>query len=205
VYSDGYAEGTRGDDVMVIRGPVIATVGRGGDDLICNRRGNPVPLISGGSGDDVIEAGRGGGFISGDGGNDVLLGGPGGEVFYAGTGNDEYDGGGGRDLVDYGDLPYGVRASLAAGVATVGPYVDTLADIESVWGSRHADVLVGNAGKNGLLGGRGGDVLSGLDGHDLLIGGQGEDSADGGALRDRCHAEAMSSCERRLPPLRRVP
>jgi Ca2+-binding RTX toxin-like protein len=205
VYSAGYAEGTRGDDVMVIRGPVIATVGRGGDDLICSRRSAGVPLISGGAGADVIELTRAGGFVGGDGGDDVLLGGRGSDVFYEGPGSDSYDGGGGRDLVDYGHSADPVHADLEAGGATSGPDFDALVDVESVWGSRFADVLVGTDGKNALLGRRGDDTLSGLGGHDLLDGGRGADSADGGAKRDRCEAEELSSCERRLPPLSRVP
>jgi Ca2+-binding RTX toxin-like protein len=197
---DGYAPGTRGDDVIVVRGFPIATEGMGGDDLICVRRGGPVPLIDGGPGDDVIDAGPNGAFVGGGGGNDVIHGGGGDEFIYADRGNDRYRGGRGDDAIDYGDAERRVRVDLAAGVAIQHGQRDGLAGIESVWGTRFGDTLVGDDDRNVLIGGNGADVLSGLDGHDLLRGLDGEDVADGGASRDRCDAEEMSSCERRFPP-----
>ena len=196
---DGYAPGTQGDDVIVVRRGVLATEGRGGNDLICVRHGD-LALIDGGSGDDRIYASSSGAFVSGRGGDDLIRGGGGDEFIYASRGNDRYRGGRGDDSIDYGDSEGRVRVDLEAGVAIQHGQVDGLAGIESVWGSRFSDTLVGDDDRNVLIGGAAADVLSGLGGHDLLRGLDGEDIADGGASRDRCDAEEMSSCERRFPP-----
>ncbi len=198
---DGYAPGTDAADVIVVRGTVIATEGRRGDDLICVRRSGPVSLVSGGPGDDLIDARAGSGFLSGGGGNDAINAGQGDDYLYTDRGDDRYRGGRGEDTVDFNDADSRVRANLEAGVAIQGRHVDALAGVESLWGSRFSDTLVGDPGRNVLAGGGGADVLVGLDGHDLLFGFRGKDTADGGASRDRCDAERMSSCERRFPPL----
>jgi len=197
--ADGYAPGTQGDDVIVVRRGVLATEGRGGNDLICVRHGE-LALIDGGPGDDRIYASSSGAFVSGGGGNDVIHGGGGDEFIYADRGNDRYRGGRGDDAIDYGDAEGRVRVDLEEGVAIQRGQLDGLAGIESVWGTRFGDTLVGDDDRNVLIGGDGADVLSGLDGHDLLRGLDGADVADGGAARDRCDAEEMSSCERRFPP-----
>ena len=53
---------------------------------------------------------------------------------------------------------------------------DTLSSIESVIGSLHDDVLVGDGGANMLEGGEGNDSLTGGEGADILYGGAGNDT-----------------------------
>jgi len=113
---------------------------------------------------------------------DDILSGDSGQNFLRGNrGNDLIDGGGGTaddlgpndaslgDFVDYRDAQGAVHVDLAAGGASGGDGNDILVDIEHVFGSAHADTLVGDAGNN-LLRGRGGD--------DLIDGGAGIDRAD---------------------------
>jgi Ca2+-binding RTX toxin-like protein len=199
--TDGYGRGTGRDDVIVVTGLVLAIEARGGDDLICNRGGGPATILDGGAGDDRIDAGDGGGFLSGGRGADEILAGTGDDYIYDGRGSDVYHGGNGDDAVFYDSARGPIRASLATKAASTAADFDRLIGIETLGGSRFADILVGADGGNLLSGGPGDDTLLGLAGHDALIGGAGRDSAEGGAARDRCDAERMSSCERRFPPL----
>ncbi|MDP9405095.1 MAG: hypothetical protein M3O86_00615 [Actinomycetota bacterium] len=53
-----------------------------------------------------------------------------------------------------------------------------------VYGSDHADVIVGTAGDDRLFAGGGDDTICGLGGHDVIDAGYGDDLVDGGAGRD---------------------
>lgn len=119
--------------------------------------------------------------ISGLAGNDILVG-------FAG--NDVLDGGDDFDTANYTDAPAGVSVNLTTGVANDGyGDIDTLINIEAVWGSIFSDTLIGNAEDNYLAGessaGAGAaDILQAGAGNDGLNGGPGIDSIDGGAGQD---------------------
>jgi hypothetical protein len=89
-------------------------------------------------------------------------------------------GGGPRDRVLYGDSPTGVRVALGGrGDDDVG------ADVEEVFGSPHADVIVGTPANDTLLGGGGADRIDARAGDDQLnLTGSGGD-ATAGPGRDR--------------------
>ena len=167
-------------------------------------------VIPGGMEDDILRGGLGNDTLSGMDGDDRLEGGPGNDVLEGGAGADEIDGGedNGRgeffgsprnliwgDTARYVDSDAGVTIDLAMGIAEGGHAEgDTLAGIESVRGSHHADVLVARnddpATQEGvpegstLYGQRGNDSLTGGDGQDVLWGGKGDDTLMGGAQFD---------------------
>jgi hypothetical protein len=73
------------------------------------------------------------------------------------------------------------------------PSEDRVSNIPNIYGTRGADVLIGDDGPNELHGGGGRDVVRGMGGDDVLSGdsvdgGDGDDTLDGGALggRVRC-------------------
>ncbi|MBW8726684.1 MAG: hypothetical protein JF625_16230 [Inquilinus limosus] len=103
----------------------------------------------------------------------------------------------------YSESSVGVTIDLALGTGSGGnAQGDTLADIETVYGSNVGDTLVGNAAANTLAGNAGDDVLRGGAGKDVLGGGAGADhfvyaavadSAVGNAadvIADFSHAQA---------------
>lgn len=61
---------------------------------------------------------------------------------------------------------------------------DRLVNINSIFGSNHNDIIIGNAAANTLSGGNGNDQLSGGVGVDTLIGGSGDDTLAGNADDD---------------------
>ena len=75
---------------------------------------------------------------------------------------------------------------LAAGSATNDGNggVDTITNVENVYGSRLGDMLAGDAGSNQLHGFEGDDVLLGSGGEDNVHGYQGDDTVNGGAGND---------------------
>ncbi|MEP9364321.1 calcium-binding protein [Nocardioides sp. CN2-186] len=103
------------------------------------------------------------------------------------------DGGSGSDVLELGEARRAV-VDLGAGEARVYSGRSSIAAIENVTGSRHADVIRGDRHANRLEGNDGDDVLVGRSGADRLIGGSGRDRASGGPGRDRCTAELRSSC-----------
>jgi Ca2+-binding RTX toxin-like protein len=99
---------------------------------------------------------------------------------YSGYGNNILDGGAGNDTVDYSYALKSVTVNLGLTAAqnTVGQNMDTLLNIENVYGSLNAaNNLTGNAGDNVLVGGKGNDTLNGGAGNDSLNGGAGTDRA----------------------------
>lgn len=140
--------------------------------------------LTGSAASDGLYGGPGDDTISGLGGNDYLSGGPGANTI---------DGGPGRDMLDYFDAPTGVHLSLAKHTASASG-TDTFRSIENVYGSTHADTIVGDAGPNYINGNKGNDRLYGGKGNDTLIGGKGKDFADGGPGRDVCQAEKKVHC-----------
>jgi Ca2+-binding RTX toxin-like protein len=98
-------------------------------------------------------------------------------LLVAGAGNNALNGGGGVDAVSYALASAAVNISLAVttGQATGGSGTDTLASIENLIGSSHADQLTGSNAANHLSGGSGNDRLDGGSGNDTLVGGDGSD------------------------------
>ena len=133
-----------------------------------------------GAGDDLITAGDLNDRIDGGAGNDVLNGRGGDDLLTGGLGANTLDGGGGVDTVTYAAATAGVAVNLGVltGQNTGGAGTDTLAGIENVIGSNHADILTGDAGDNHLQGGAGADILRWSAGADILDGGATTGAAD---------------------------
>lgn len=152
---DIFDGGTRGERVY----------GYGGDDDLFGNGGND--LLYGGAGRDLL--------VGGD-GDDTLNGGSGSDLLVGERGADTLIGGGGYDYVDYLYARSAVTVDLARGTASDGEgSTDTLRSIEGAYGSRHNDVLRGDARSNELFGEAGNDVLVGGAGQDLTVGGAGAD------------------------------
>jgi Ca2+-binding RTX toxin-like protein len=160
--------------------------GDGGDNVLNGNGGND--LIRGAAGDDWILGSFGDDDLDGETGSDTY---PDWYVLYETDDDTIADSGAGAgedDMADFYGASGPVSVDLAAGTAS-GVGTDTLAGIEKVRGTAHADTLLGASGSETLLGlggadllaGRGGaDELQGGEGDDLLRGGAGDDSADGG-------------------------
>jgi Ca2+-binding RTX toxin-like protein len=132
-------------------------------------------------------------YLLGDAGNDTLSGLAGADLMEGDPGDDTMDGGTGGDVGWYGDSLTAVQVNLAKGTAT-GEGSDRLTSIENLIGSKRADVLSGNSGRNSIDGRGGNDRLYGAGGKDRLDGSGGKDRADGGPARDVCHAERRVHC-----------
>jgi len=214
----------RGGDDDLDGGPgADRLVGGAGSDALAGGGGEGDDTLLGGPGDDDLRGGAGKDLLAGhDGddrlqgglGDDYLLGGPGRDLLVASPGADTLEGGRGRDVIAFGSALEGVIVDLAAGTA-VGGATATLAGLEIIHGSLHADQLAGDDHRNALLGRGGDDLLDGAEaddrllggegndflyggaGDDLLDGGEGEaDTADGGDGDDACLAEIPANCER---------
>jgi beta-glucanase (GH16 family) len=108
--------------------------------------------------------------------------------------DDRFLGGPGSDGVRWkGRRP--VVADLTNGLAR-GHGKDILRDIESLFGTRGRDTLLGHARANDLKGFEGDDHIQGRGGQDLLDGGEGTDLLNGGAGSDICRqGEDVLNCE----------
>jgi Ca2+-binding RTX toxin-like protein len=163
--------------------------------------------LSGGPGDDVLEAGEN--YNGPDDGNDTLIGNAGSDVLYAdpgadqldgGPGNDllvssvvvcqghTYDGGPGEDTVSYGRSNANMRIELGGtgGPPGCGTPDHVLSDNEDLEGSDGPDVLIGDNGPNSLFGHTGADTFIGKGGNDTIeaIDGQHDKSIDCGPGND---------------------
>ena len=148
--------------------------------------GDTAWTVYGGEKDDIILGGlhsveiHGGGgldLIVGLDGDDLLYGDGGDDLIDGGLGDDRIDGGAGFDIIDYSAADFGLTINLQSTSAqNTGHGVDTLTNIEGLYGSNYADVLTGNASDNMLDGGLGNDVLDGGAGADELWGGLGDDA-----------------------------
>ncbi|HET7808119.1 MAG TPA: calcium-binding protein [Gaiellaceae bacterium] len=195
---DDRIQGSKGSEVEadyeISPSPVTVNLGAGtatgwGNDTLVN-----VSSVWGSKFDDTLIGSARSDGLWGDAGNDTINGLANMDDLGGGPGNDKLDGGTGPDLVDYFDAPSGVHVNLAKGVASGGAGHDTLRSFEAAWGSKHADVIVGNAGANYLFGNSGNDSLYGGLGRDTLDGNAGKDRADGGPARDVCRAERKVHC-----------
>ena len=167
----------------------VLAIGAEGDDML--EGGEADDVLVGGVGDDSLH-GKGGSDrlqdssgaqaggadqFFGDAGNDTLVGA---ENPDDAAGTDLYDGGTGVDRVVYDARQFPIAVDLAAGTTTTDRgsgvvEVDTLAAIEDVTGTPHADTIQGDGGGNALAGLAGNDVLKGGAGGDALDGGTGDD------------------------------
>ena len=149
----------------------------------------------GGAGDDTLTGNDAANWLMGGLASDALSGGGGDDRLAGEDGDDTLDGGDGFDFADYTDAAAGVTVNLglAAAQNTGGGGLDTLSNIEALWGSDHNDSLTGNGsantlngagGNDTLIGGGGVDALNGGDGNDGLNGGAGADTTDGGLGND---------------------
>ena len=142
--------------------------------------------LSGDGFDNVLEGGLGNDTLSGAAGNDVLDGGGGNDTLSGGAGNDVFDGGDDVDFVKFLGAAAGVTLDLASNsVSDDGDGgVDTIFNVEHVYGSNYGDDLSGNDDDNSLIAGDGDDTLFGAGGNDILSGGAGNDIIDGGGGND---------------------
>ncbi len=132
--------------------------------------------LYGGGGDDWLDGANGPDVLVGGAGNDTLVGGLEGDTLYGGAGADTLIGGDKYDWARYNDSPAGVTVDLAAGTGSGGHAEgDTLEGIEFLWGSGHADTLLGDDGVNMIRGGAGDDVIRSRGGNDILEGHAGAD------------------------------
>jgi hypothetical protein len=189
-----------------------------GADLLCGRAGDDT--LVGGPGPDVLKGGADNDTLDGGGSSDVLSGGPQRDVLDGGEGTDtlignagmdrfvldnedaRLDGGRNRDTADFSQLKPGLLAAIDGveidlGAQTVGgaSMLESIVDIEDVFGTPFDDVIIGNAKSNLLHGGGGNDRLRGKAKRDTLIGGAGVDHAHGGPGIDACAAETEIVCE----------
>jgi len=145
--------------------------------------------LSGGPGDDVLEAGEN--YNNPDSGNDTLVGNAGSDVLYADPGADQlsggpgddllvssvavcqghiYDGGAGDDTVSYGRSNAALTVELGGtgGPAGCGAPDQVRSSNESLEGSDGPDVLIGDGGENSFLGHLGADSFYGKGGNDFI-------------------------------------
>ena len=201
-------EGRGGNDYLSGGGGVdflFATSGKAfggpGDDLVAMGGG----VGHGGGGNDTMRI-RNQGIGYGDGGNDLFYMGRATPVGYGGAGNDEFAmrsinfgsrlfGGKGVNALTFHGFKVGIKANLAKGTASWSGHTLHFAEVSSLRGTGHDDVLTGSAGPDFIWGNPGNDTINGGGGNDILVGGSDRDSANGGAGADVCSAEVIRACE----------
>jgi Ca2+-binding RTX toxin-like protein len=218
-FRDKLMGGTGNDRLRSRGGTEKALLGGPGDDRLVSDHGYDTALL-GGRGSDVLTALTGGGisrYHFGGPGRDVIDVGPTGDVVVALTGDgDQLRVHAATSLIPgFWNSPVGVEVDMRSGTARrvgAGPaapidvitFLSPKANIWVLYGSPHADRLIGTegddvffaiAGNDTLYGNGGDDGLLGFGGDDFIDGGDGNDSADGGAGTDTCHAEEASKCE----------
>ena len=165
------ASGGPGDDYLV-GGPWADVLhGQEGDDL-----------IEGLGGWDFIRFSAFGDLLEGGPGDDVLRGGRGPDTLVGNAGADRMTGGPGRDLAAYWRKTQPIRVTLdrRANDGQRSEHDNVRPDVEQVFGSRLADVLIGDSSRNWLMGFGGDDFIRGRGGPDRLSGGNGADDLWGG-------------------------
>lgn len=118
--------------------------------------------------------------------DDSFIGTSGRDEIYGSEGADTIDGNGGTDIINYLLSDAGVTVNLAIGEGSGGHAEgDRISNVESIIGSYHDDVLIGDDGNNNLFAQNGNDHLEGGAGDDWLNAyGSGADYVDGGSGND---------------------
>ena len=132
-------------------------------------------VIEGTPGDDTLSGTQASDIINAHAGEDWMSGGAGDDTIDGGSGTDDDANFLSRDTVDYqADVErgggHGATVNLATGTA-IDPFghTDTLIDIERVFGTNFADLIIG-AGENEVFDPNGGDdFVDGGDGFDQLL------------------------------------
>lgn len=187
----GNVLGTPGDDRIAVTGPSMVSAGAG-NDVVCAVGGGArdAQILNGDDGDDLLVGGDFSDYLLGGSGSDTLLGGLGNDYIWPGIGDaDVADGGSDGGTVQYAKAAVGVIVQLSSpGSSTHGWSVargdgpdktDVLISINNASGSRHDDVITGDAGPNVIDGYYGDDLINGGDGDDTINGGYGEDTLRG--------------------------
>jgi Ca2+-binding RTX toxin-like protein len=177
-----------GDNVL---GAVTGISGGGGDDRL--EAGPTASGLFGAGGNDVLVGSPQGDTIDGGEGNDGLSGGDGNDHLTGGAGTDDLSGGAGRDEASYAGGTDPLRLSIGDGPndGAAGEGDNIREDIEDLAGGRAGDVLIGDAGANRLIAFGGEDVLRGGAGPDELLGWGDGDELDAGSGRDRVQAGSL--------------
>lgn len=176
-----------GDNVI---GPVTGiTGGSGNDDL---QAGEHASGLFGGVGDDTLTGSPEGDTINAGDGNDTVAGGDGDDHLTGGAGADDLGGGDGFDEASYVGSTAPLTLSIGDGAndGGAGENDDIREDVEALAGGSGNDVLTGTAGPNRLIAYGGQDVLRGGAGPDELIGWDDDDELDAGPGPDRVRAGA---------------
>jgi Ca2+-binding RTX toxin-like protein len=113
--------------------------------------------------------------VDGGAGNDSIVGNTADNRLNGGLGNDTLDGGTGNDFCILGDANNTLDLSLPSSQNT-GEGLDSLTNIENVYGAAGNDSIIGNTANNRLAGGSGNDTLNGSTGNDWLLGGTENDT-----------------------------
>jgi Ca2+-binding RTX toxin-like protein len=145
-------------------------------------------LLNGFSGADTLDGGAGNDTLDGAEGNDLLVGGAGNDLLSGGAGVDTLRGGSGDDTYVIDSTTDLIQENVNEGTDTLESSVSITAlaaNIENLrltgsanligYGNSANNLLTGNQGANSLYGNAGNDTLSGEGGNDYLEGGLGND------------------------------
>lgn len=146
----------KGDD-RVLYDSAVPTEQHGGDGDDSLQGGSGADVLQGGEGDDTLSGGTGPDQLYGGDGDDVLdepATDTGGNYLQGGHGNDKVDGAkpNMRDRADFSDHADGMVIDLAAGTATGPGEIDTIKNVQDVYGTAGDDTLTGNAWSNRMFG-----------------------------------------------------
>lgn len=141
--------------------------------------------------DDYLDGGDGDDAINDETGANTMLGGAGNDAFSPGNQNDTVDGGTGRDVVSFPDNALTLNLNIVTPQDT-GSGLDTIKNMEDVFGSAWNDVITGTYGQNLILGQDGDDTIYGYPtgSTDMRW-----DHLDGGVGNDRCRGLQTYNCE----------
>ncbi len=162
VQNDGFGNIDIIDGVENIIGTSFA------DTIIGNDQNN---LLIGGDGSDILSAKEG---------SDTLFGGDGDDTLSGGAGDDTIDGGAGdHNTLDYRQSANAITAELLNSRVS-GEGLDTISNIQDIFGSFYDDTIIGDGGVNTLKGDSGSDTIRGGADSDILMGEDGDDFLQGG-------------------------
>jgi Ca2+-binding RTX toxin-like protein len=165
-----------------------------GLDLLMGGDGNDA--LTAGAANDTLQGGAGNDALYGQQGDDALVGELGNDVLRGGAGADSLDGGIGTDTASYYDAVTAIVVNLANTSANTSDAIgDSFISIESVQGAlSYSNLLIGDAGNNGLTSYNGNDTLNGGLGNDNLSAGAGDDVLNGGTGNDTLGGGAGIDC-----------